>query len=201
MIKKLIFSFLFLFISTVGTISQTQTWVQTYGTNAIASEMVSDGTATQEQNEADKLKSVQTELENAKIRMGEFVADGLVKLEDSLGLTNKKTADLVVGISTFGGGLVQILPAIGGLTVALKSAGIEAGTLKTILTSLGTIGVIAITIAIAYEITKTVVDLENSNSADIVKNQNLLKDAREEAIRRLKEGDENTPRQKNIYGD
>lgn len=142
---------------------------------------------TKEKDQADKLKSVQTELDNAKLRMGSFIANGLVKLEEHLGLSTKGTSDLVVAIGTVGGGIIGLLPAIGGLTTALKVAGVEGAVLASTMKTLGAIGTITITVVVVYEIVKKLVDMLNENSAEIKKSGDLLQKAREEAIRQLEE--------------
>jgi|GEM_PF-3744085 len=74
-----------------------------------------------QQDQADKLASVQKELDNAKLRMGSFIAEGLIKLEDHLGIASQGTADFVVAIGTIGKGITDVLPAIGGLVTTLKA--------------------------------------------------------------------------------
>jgi hypothetical protein len=102
-----------------------QAFLELYG-NSI------DKINSKQQDQADKLRSTQKELENAKLRMGNFIAEGLIKLEDHLGIATEGTANFVVAISTLGSGAIQILPALGGLASSL-------GLIKTAFTGIGAI--------------------------------------------------------------
>ena len=75
------------------------------------------------QSDVDKLESLNATYRNSEIALGQFISKGLLKLEDHLGLSSKAAMDFVVKAKTIGSAAVDILPAIGGLAIALKSLG------------------------------------------------------------------------------
>jgi hypothetical protein len=147
-----------------------------------------DKIKTKQQDEADKLKSAQKELENAKLRIGSFIAGGLVKLESSLGITNQATADWVAGISTVGSGLIGILPAIGGLRTALMGLQVSAGWIGIIAVAVTALALALYNASREVEL-NTKQFLENkkvtSEMADILREVKMTADDMAEAYEKL----------------
>lgn len=70
---------------------------------------------------ADKLTSLQTSTENAKLEIGNFIANGLVELIDTLGIAGDRATETAGYITAIGGQLATLVPTIATLQIAFPT--------------------------------------------------------------------------------
>jgi len=86
-----------------------------------------DDINSKQNDQADTLKNITVELENAKAKLGQDLAGTFIKLSESLGLGTESASRLIVLIGGIGSAALQILPAIGAVIVAFTALNISTG--------------------------------------------------------------------------
>lgn len=92
-----------------------------------------DNVNRKQQDTADKLNSVGTAFDNAKLKAGEFISGGIVKLAEFFGLTNEKMAMFITVSGAVMVGITTITGAVMGLTLAMQALNISTGGILTII--------------------------------------------------------------------
>ena len=108
---------------------------------------------TKQKDNADRLKSVQTALENVKMEFGRTVAEGIMKFADALGLSDQKMTDVITTVGGIGQALGGLLPVVASLKIAFPALA------STITASLG--AVLPFLAALAGQVTFVLQSIEN----------------------------------------
>lgn len=119
-----------------------------------------------QQNQVDKLKALEVASQNARLRLGEFISGGVVKVTEALGLATDKTAMFTTIMGGIGTGITTLIPLIANLRLAFMGLQISMGWIAGIGVALTALGVLI---------------------ANLVTKESDVKGEVEEANRRIKE--------------